>query len=100
MRVEIQDGDGQGYTITSGDPALVGQWFAEHSAHLMSADARYQARMQIWPSTAFEYEILSSPRRLQALDSKFTQDSLLALAQHILDASARLGELEAAAADG
>lgn len=92
MRVEIQDWNGYGYTISSRNPALVGEWFAEHAAHLMTADSRMQIRIQIWPQDVEESKLIGA----QHLASPMTQDGLLALADTILAAAARAGELEAA----
>ena len=96
MRVEIQDWNGYGYTISSRNPALVGQWFAEQAAHLMTADSRMQIHIQIWPQDAEEHEVLGQ----QALTAKMTQDGLLELADHILKASQRAGDMEAWRAAG
>lgn len=96
MRVEIADANMQPHMIDSADPELIGRWFAEKALMLMSADCRMMPyRISIWPQTPREQEILSGPVRLQVIESKFTQDSLLVLAQSILDAAAKLGELEA-----
>jgi hypothetical protein len=95
MRIELQDCNGHGYQCTSSDPATIGRWFAEHAELLMSADARVMPYpLYIWPQDAREQEILSGPARLQAIQARMTQDGLLELAQVILDAAARLGELE------
>jgi hypothetical protein len=94
VRVEIQDWNGHGYTISSRNPALVGEWFAEQAAHLMTADSRMQIRIQIWPQDADEAKLIGA----QSLSSPMTQDGLLHLADCILTAAARAGELESAPA--
>lgn len=89
MRVEIYSPDGQPFSITSSSPRLIGDWFAETSKHLMSADSRMQdVRMQIWPQTREEMDFLkkaqgSSDVRMLWLN----QDELLHLAQSILEIS-------------
>ena len=95
MRVELVDWNGQPYTITSRDPELIGRWFAEWAPRLMSANTRMQTRIQIWPTDEDEFKALGAPAVHTYM---LNQDSLLALAQMILDAAARLGELETAAA--
>lgn len=90
MRVEIADWNGQPYVITSRNPELVGAWFAEHAAHLMTADARMEVRIRIWPQDHTEMDLIGQPD--QAL---LTQEGLLKLAEVILDASKKLADLEA-----
>ena len=92
MRVEIQDWNGYGYTISSRNPALVGEWFAEHAQHLMTGDSRMQIRIQIWPQDADEAATIGA----QTMTSPMTQDGLLEFADKILAAAARAGELESA----
>ena len=97
MNIEIRDCNGQLFRCDSSDPLIIGAWFAEHAQMLMSADVRLMPYpLTIYPQTHREAEILSGPGRVEALEAKFTQEGLLELAQKILDASARLGELEAA----
>lgn len=97
MRIELQDCNGYSYRCDSRDPRIIGSWFAEHAEMLMTADSRMLPhRINIWPSDQREHQVLSGPARLQVIEAKFTQDSLLELAQVILDASARLGEMEQA----
>jgi hypothetical protein len=97
MRIELYDCNGQMYRCDSGDPRTIGAWFAEHAEMFMSADGRVQPyQISIWPQDKREMEMLSGPMRLKVIEAKLTQDSLLELAQVILNASARLGEMEAA----
>jgi hypothetical protein len=94
MRVEIVDWVGQPYTITSRKPELIGKWFAEHAGNLMSADNRAAIRINIWPQDIEEMKLIGKDSV-----TPFTQDGLLALAERILEASKKLGDLESAAAD-
>jgi hypothetical protein len=95
MQITIQDCNGLMYRCDSTDPRIIGDWFAEHANLLMSADTRMMPYpLTIYPQTPRERAILSGPERVQAIEAKFTQEGLLELAQKILDASARLGELE------
>lgn len=97
MRIEIRDCLGQSYNCDSRDPCIIGAWFAEHAQLLMSADTRMMPYpLYIWPSDKREHDILSGPGRLQVIEAQLTQDGLLGLAQVILDAAARLGEMEQA----
>jgi hypothetical protein len=89
MRVEIYDWNCQAYTITSRDPKLIGEWFAEHAQSLMTADARAEIQIRIWPQDQQEHRLIG-PDQV----TRFTQDGLLHLAQVILDASQKLAELE------
>lgn len=99
MRVEIDDYVAQRHMIDSTDPELIGRWFTEKATLLMSANAALgDCRLRIWPTTHTEHEILSGPDRLRQIDYRLTQDSLLELAQRILDASHKLAELEASKA--
>lgn len=92
MRVQIIDWVGAPHVITSSDPKLIGQWFAEQAAALMMADCTMQhCRIEIWPQTHQEHDMLRSGKRDHY---RFTQDDLLELAQVILNASAELGERE------
>jgi len=92
MKVEIWDWNRQVWSITSTNPTTIGAWFAEMADRLISADARMQdCRIHVWPQTHEEHDMLRSGNRTEY---RFTQDDLLALAQCILDASAKLGELE------
>lgn len=93
MRVELIDPAGYCRSITSSDPELVGRWFAEHAPKVMSADCRLETRIRIWPENEQDHELL----RHAGKGYPFTQDALLELAQVILDAAARQGELEHAA---
>jgi hypothetical protein len=90
MRVEIQHWNAQSYSITSMNPALVGEWFGEWAPRLMTADCRYEVRIRIWPQTHEEMQTIGS------VDATFTQDGLLHLAERILEASKKLGEMESA----
>jgi hypothetical protein len=95
MRVEIDDDNRQRHQIDSFDPELIGRWFAEKAKLLMSADTRWgDCRMRIWPSTLDEAKTIGNPLN----DVLFTQDGLLALADQILQASKKLGDLESARA--
>ena len=90
MRVEIYDEVMRGHTIGSKNPRLIGEWFAEHAELIMSADARTMAQIRVWPEDDEEMSLIG-----RQLHARFTQDGLLVLAQVILDAAAKLGELEA-----
>jgi hypothetical protein len=95
MQIRIMDCNGMEHRCDSADPGIIGAWFAEHAELLMSADVRTMPYpMYIYPQTAREQQILSGPERLKMIEARMTQDGLLELAQKILDASARLGELE------
>ena len=95
MMVSIRDCNGQEHRCDSSDPKIIGAWFAEHAELFMSANSAIMPYpMYIWPQTKRELEILSGPARLKVIEAKLDQDGLLELAQKILDASARLGELE------
>jgi len=95
VRVEIRDCNGQAYSITSADPRIIGDWFAEHAEMLMSANTTMMPYpMYIWPQTEREQKILSGPDRLQMIEVRLTQDGLLHLAGRILEASKMLGDLE------
>lgn len=97
MRIELADANMYAHVIDSADAETIGRWFAEKAELLMSADVRMMPyRLTIWPQTPREQEILSGPERLKAIEARFTQDSLLELAQRIIEAAARAGELEAA----
>lgn len=89
MRIEIDDSDCYRHQIDTADPELAGRWFAEKAKLLMSADARWgQCKLRIWPSTHDEMKLIGQQ------EMTLTQDNLLAFAQHILEVSGQLGELE------
>lgn len=96
MQIRLQDCNGQEYRCDSLDPQIIGAWFAERAELLMSANSTMMPYpLYIYPQTQREIDILSGFDRIRAIEARFTQDGLLELAQKILDASARLGELEA-----
>jgi len=91
VRVEIHDCWAMTHTISSRDPELIGRWFAEHAAQLMTADARMNdCRLHIWPQDHAEMELIRSSHEEWQMD----QDSLLALAGHILQVSKDLAGRE------
>lgn len=95
MRVELTDWNGYQRTITSNNPALIGDWFAEHAEHLVTGDSRLQVRIQFWPDSPEEMEVIG--RNPVVL---LTQEGLLHFAEKILETSKKIGELESAAAGG
>lgn len=94
MKIEIQTYN-QVFTCDSGDPDLIGRWFAEHAKTLMSANAAMMPyRVYIWPSSEREQNILSGPERLRMMDYLFTSKALRELAHRIEAAAERAEELE------
>jgi hypothetical protein len=91
VRVELTDCNGYPAMITSQNPKLIGDWFAEHAPGLMTADCRSQARIAIWPQSHEEMKTIGQ----QHTAVTFTQDGLLYLAGQILEAAQALGEIEA-----
>lgn len=88
MRVEIWDNVGQMRMITSCQPRLIGDWFAEQASELMTADARMQdCRLNIWPQTREEIKTIGEHREV-----RLDQDGLLQLAEKILEASKALAD--------
>lgn len=93
MRVEIFDADSQAHVISSYDPRIIGDWFAEHARLLITSDTRMLPyKINIWPSTHEEFQAVGS----MSLTVNFTQDGLLHLAEAILEASKKLGDIESA----
>ena len=90
MRIEIYDPVGYCHTISSKNARTIGDWFAEHAAKVISADARMQSRMRIWPDDEDDLKILRERGRTFC----FSQDDLLYLAEQILNASAEIGARE------
>lgn len=101
MRIEIVDSGAQVHVIDSADAKTLGCWFSEKAEQLMSADSRdMPLRVCIWPSSPHEQRLLSGPDRLVRFEQRFNQDGLLELAQRILTAADRAGQLEAAGSSG
>jgi hypothetical protein len=92
MRVELTDWNMQQYSITSRNARTIGDWFAEHANNLMTGDNRLSIRIAIWPQSHEEMELIGGNRQ----EIQFTQDGLLHLAEIILGASKKLGDLEEA----
>jgi hypothetical protein len=90
VRVELWDGCGRTYIIETLDPGLVGRWFAEWAPRLVTADSRMETRIRLWPTDQAEMTQLGLNRQQEY---RLDQDGLLLLAQEILDASKRAGEL-------
>lgn len=90
MRVEIYDQVMRNHTIGSKNPRLIGEWFAEHAALIMSADARDMAQIRIWPEDEEEMEMFRNGHRNPL---RFKQDDLLFLAEQILDYSKKLADV-------
>lgn len=90
MRVDIYDDMGYTHRIDSRDLKLIGQWFSEKSALLMSADTRinHPVRMDIWPEYPEEVQLVGGNQRTL----RFTQDDVLEFAGHLLSVSSELGE--------
>jgi hypothetical protein len=76
--------------IDSKSLPLIGEWFSEKAALLMSANTRvnHPMRIDIWPSTHDEVQLVGHAAR----SMKFTQDDILAFAGHLLAVSAELGK--------
>lgn len=91
MKVEIWDMVRRAHTITSRDPRIIGDWFAEKAAEIMSADSRMQeCRIVVWPETHEECQLVG----MASEQLSFTQDNLLYLAQKILEVSQKLADQE------
>jgi len=89
MRIEIYDPNMQSHTLGSKNPRLIGDWFAEHAARLMSADSRNLTQIRIWPEDEEEIKLIGNASWLAV---RFSQDGLLYLAEKILDASKALAD--------
>jgi hypothetical protein len=87
VRIEIYDSVMRSHVIGSKNARLIGDWFAEHAALLMSADSRELTQIRIWPEDDEEIRIVGGHAR----NLRFTQDDLLYLAEQILNASKALG---------
>jgi hypothetical protein len=92
MRVEIVDGMCYRHSIDSRSLPLIGQWFAEKAALLMSANTRvnHPARIDIWPEYSEEVQLVGNTQRTMM----FTQDDILAFTEHLLNVSTELGKRE------
>lgn len=86
MRVEIWDSNAYSHAIDSADLDLIGRWFAEKAKLILSADCRYNhpAQLHIWPSTLDESKLIPEWHQ----HTRFTQESILSLAEHLTRISA------------
>jgi hypothetical protein len=57
MRIEIADQNCIAHTITTEDPRIAGDWFAEICRKIMSVNSRFSdCRLSVWPSTHEEMD--------------------------------------------
>jgi hypothetical protein len=72
MRIELDDAFCMRHAIDSSNPELIGKWFHEKAALLMTADSRMQVmRIAIWPSTEADYALLKDahiPKTMHTAD--------------------------------
>lgn len=72
MQIELRDGSGYSYRITSSDAHIIGAWFAEMAPIICSADTRYNHPVQVdvWPMTDAERSVFVNGSTFQNRQGK------------------------------